>query len=165
MRGYKGRTTRLDEVDDDGNPVMRSSLYEQARRDANRKESRGRFEPYTRRPLPKQTALAGVVNKELDYAPVSNEELEEFKRRQVEKMLRPVEKGTISFDDRIDMRSVAKGPVLTQSEKAAITKVRTLFEILFSQLTGLSRQHKRRDRRRKTLEQHVCLKTSLRIYC
>src|SRR5271163_3486317 len=75
LPGYKARSFAKQDFDENGIPSQgRSFLYEKAKREAKKRESRGRFEPYARRPIPKQTALSGVVTRHLDCTPIKNDE-------------------------------------------------------------------------------------------
>ena len=113
----------MNEIDEDGNPSQgRSYLYERARRDAKRKESKGRFEPYARRPIPKQTAIAGVVTREFDCTPVKNEEYAALEILQAEKMLKVPEREGVSFTD-LKPANYNASAGMSMSDKAALNKV------------------------------------------
>ena len=113
----------MNEIDEDGNPSQgRSYLYEKARRDAKRKESKGRFEPYTRRPIPKQTAITGAVTREFDCTPVKNEEYAALEILQAEKMLKVPEKEGVSFTD-LKPANYNASAGMSMSDKAALNKV------------------------------------------
>lgn len=94
---------------EDSNYHGRSYLYEKNKRDSKRKESKKRFEPYTRRPIPKQTAIAGIVNREFECAPVENEEYWELERHKAEIMLKPKEEVGTSFDKLKEATYLAPG--------------------------------------------------------
>ena len=113
----------MNEIDQDGNSLQgRSYLYEKARRDAKRKENKGRFEPYTRRPIPKQTAIAGAVTREFDCTPVKNEEYAALEILQAEKMLKVPEKEEVSFTD-LKPANYNASAGMSMSDKAALNKV------------------------------------------
>lgn len=113
----------MNEMDGDGNPLQgRSYLYEKARREAKRKESKGRFEPYSRRPIPKQTAIAGVVTREFDCTPVKNEEYAALEIVQAEKMLKVPAKEGVSFTN-LKPANYNASAGMSMSDKAALNKV------------------------------------------
>src|ERR1700761_2243259 len=75
LPGYKPKSFAWDDVDEEGNPGQgRSYLYERHKREQKKKENKGRFVPYTRRPIPKQTAIAGTITREFETVPVKNQE-------------------------------------------------------------------------------------------
>jgi len=114
LPGYKGRP---------GNPLQgRSYLYEKARRDAKRKENKRRLEPYTRRPIPKQTAIAGFVSHDFECTPVKNEEYAALEILQAEKMLKVPEKEGVSFTD-LKPANYNAAAGMSMSDKAALNKV------------------------------------------
>lgn len=113
----------MNEIDEDGNPIQgRSYLYEKAKRDAKRKESKGRFEPYARRPIPKQTAIAGVVTRDFECIPVKNEEHAALEIIQAEKMLKVPKKEEVSFKN-LKPPNFNPSVGMTMSDKAALNKV------------------------------------------
>jgi len=113
----------MNEIDEDGNSLQgRSYLYEKARRDAKRKEGKGRFEPYSRRPIPKQTAIAGVVMRDFECTPVKNEEYATLEILQAEKMLKVPEKEVVSFKD-LKPPNYNASAGMSMSDKAALNKV------------------------------------------
>jgi transcription initiation factor TFIIF subunit beta len=123
LPGYKGRSFAMNEIDEDGNPLQgRSYLYEKARRDAKRTESKGRFEPYARRPIPKQTAIAGVVSREFECTPVKNGEYAALEILQAEKILKVPEKEGVSFTD-LKPANYNASAGMSMSDKAALNKV------------------------------------------
>ena len=113
----------MNDIDEDGNPLQgRSYLYEKARRDAKRKENKGRFEPYTRRPIPKQTAIVGFVSHDFECTPVKNEEYAALEILQAEKMLKVPEKEGVSFTD-LKPANYNASAGMSMSDKAALNKV------------------------------------------
>lgn len=123
LPGYKGRSFAMNDIDEDGNPIQgRSYLYEKARRDAKKKETKGRFEPYTRRPIPKQTAIAGVVARDFECTPVKNEEYAALEILQAEKMLKVPKKDGVSFTD-LKPANYNASAGMSMSDKAALNKV------------------------------------------
>jgi TFIIF, beta subunit N-terminus len=110
MPGYKRRPIGTQD-EEGGNYPVRSYLYEKNKRDSKRKESKKRFEPYTRRPIPKQTAIAGAVGREFECVPVENEEYRELERYKAEVMLKPKEEVETSFDQLKDATYLAPGTV------------------------------------------------------
>lgn len=89
LPGYKPKTFSWDEVDEDGNPGQgRSFLYERHRREQKKKENKGRFVPYSRRPIPKQTSIAGTIAKEFDAVAVKNNEYYVLEEKKAEAMLK-----------------------------------------------------------------------------
>ena len=113
----------MNDVDEDGNPLQgRSYLYEKARRDAKRKENKGRFEPYTRRPIPKQTAIVGLVSHDFECTPVKNEEYAALEILQAVKMLKVPEKEGVSFTD-LKPANYNASAGMSMSDKAALNKV------------------------------------------
>lgn len=112
----------MNEVDEYGNPTQgRSRLYEDARRSAKRKENKGRFEPYARRPIPKQTAIAGVVTRELECTPVKNDEYAAIEQLQLETMLKVPEKEGVSFTD-LKPANYSQMSVMSMADRTALTK-------------------------------------------
>lgn len=137
LPGYKGRSFAMNEIDEDGNPLLgRSYLYEKARRDAKRKESKGRFEPYARRPIPKQTAITGVVSREFECTPVKNEEYAALEILQAEKILKVPEKEGVSFTD-LKPANYNASAGMSMSDKAALNKVSHCVRTYVIRLTPL----------------------------
>ncbi|KAL4969379.1 transcription factor IIF subunit TFG2 [Aspergillus stella-maris] len=67
----------------------RSALYEQMKRDARRKERKHKWEPYVRKTVPKQTALAGHIGKEYNCLPIENEEFQKLSEKKALEALKP----------------------------------------------------------------------------
>ncbi|KAL4803015.1 transcription initiation factor IIF, beta subunit-domain-containing protein [Aspergillus unguis] len=67
----------------------RSALYESMKREAKRKERKGRWEPYVRKTVPKQTALVGHVKEEFNCLPVENEEFRILSEKKALEALKP----------------------------------------------------------------------------
>jgi hypothetical protein len=89
LPGYKPKSFAWDDVDEDGNPGQgRSYLYERHKREQKKKENKGRFVPYTRRPIPKQTAITGTIVREFETVPVKNDEFYVLEGKQTAEMLK-----------------------------------------------------------------------------
>ena len=151
LPGYKSKTFAWDDLDEEGNPSQgRSFLYERHKREQKRKEAKGRFQPYSRRPIPKQTAIAGVVAKEFDLVPVKNEEYFVIEARQTAQMLkvpdRPIAIQLGSGDDDPSRRQFQ----MSATERQNITKVRSDFILLEKPWLIVSRVYKQRDKRKRT---------------
>lgn len=148
MPGYKKRLVGSRE-EESSNYHARSYLYEKNKRDSKRKENRKRFEPYTRRPIPKQTAIAGIISREFECAPVENEEYWQLERLKAELMLKPKEQAQTTFENLKDATYLAPGTVPMYG-KTTSTKVGLLFfPRVFNLLTLYSknRNEKRLPRR------------------
>lgn len=156
MPGFKRRAIGSRD-EEGGNYHGRSYLYEKNKRDSKRKESKKRFEPYTRRPIPKQTAIAGVVSREFECAPVENEEYWELERLKAETMLKPKEDVQASFDKLKDARYLAPGTVdmygKTNSAKVSSPPLFNLANLLILHS---------RNKNEETLPRRIVLLASLR---
>ena len=123
LPGFKGRSFALNNLDADGNPAQgRSFLYEKAKREAKKRENKARFEPYARRPIPKQTAITGVVMREYDCAPVKNQEYLALEKQQTETLLKKPEKEGVSFTD-LRPANYGQTAVMSMADKAALNRV------------------------------------------
>ena len=144
MPGYKKR--HVGPYDEEGsNYHGRSYLYEKNKRDSKRKESKKRFEPYTRKPIPKQTAIAGVVSHEFECAPVQNAEYKELETLKAKIMLKPKEEIETSFDNLKDAKYLAPGTI-DMYGKTTTAKVSFLPFLKFpSRLTFSQQERKRRE--------------------
>ena len=140
LLGYKSRPFSWDDLDEDGQPRQgRSYLYERHRRDQKKKEAKGRFQPYARKSIPKQTAIAGTVTSEFDCVPVQNKEYLDVEARRTNQLLKVPERQQATI---IQGRS---GPrptnmYLTMAEKASINK------------QSLLRRQKAKDKRTARVE-------------
>ncbi|KAJ5114452.1 hypothetical protein NUU61_000211 [Penicillium alfredii] len=75
----------------------RSALYEAMKRDARRRERGGKWEPYVRKTIPKQTALIGRASEEFNCLPVENEEFRLISEKRALDALKP-RKETVFID-------------------------------------------------------------------
>lgn len=120
--GYKQKTNVWDMIDEDGNPGQgRSQLYEQAIRDEKKKENKGRYTPYLRKPIPKITALAGTVHQEFEAIPVDNDEYRKLDQERTRTMLKTKEKENIEIKTHVDPLA-QYASVLTAAERQDINK-------------------------------------------
>lgn len=109
--------------DEDGTGMQgRSYLYERNRRERQRKENKDKgkkFEPYTRKPITKQTAIAGIVEKDLECVPVKNEAFYVLEVQETENMLKIPERPQAIFG-----KSGNRQPayVLSQEERKKLNK-------------------------------------------
>jgi hypothetical protein len=126
LPGYKPRAFAWDDIDEEGNPGQgRSFLYERHKREVKKKENKGRFVPYARRPIPKQTAIAGTVAREFEAVPVRNEEYLELENKKASQMLKPPERDTAVFDPKRDP-SRQHVPLMSMSDRASAIKVKSV---------------------------------------
>lgn len=150
--GYKQRANVWDNLDEDGNPTMRSQLFNEVLKDERKKENKGKYRPRVRRPIPKVTTLAGTVTHEFDTVPVENPEHKRLEQQRTAALLRPKEveeTGIATVDSRIMF-----GSILTAAERQSINKVRLLEASALRKLT-LRSKHKRRDNWRRIAVLHV----------
>ncbi len=132
LPGYKPRAFAWDDIDEEGNPGQgRSFLYERHKRELKKKENKGRFVPYARRPIPKQTAIAGTVAREFEAVPVKNEEYFVLENKQASQMLKPPERETAVFDPKRDP-SRQHVPLMSMSDRANAIKVKSVLSLMFS---------------------------------
>jgi hypothetical protein len=140
LPGYKPKTFAWDDVDEEGNPGQgRSFLYERHRRDQKKKENKGRFVPYTRRPIPKQTAIAGTVAREFEAVPVKNDEFFALEQRRTAQLLKVREQEEALFktgDDDPEKRN--RNIYMGRSEAQAAAKVRALYSLPFLFISWLA---------------------------
>ena len=128
LPGYKPKSFAWDKVDEEGNPSqIRSQLHEKNKRDQKRKENNGRYERYERKPIPKKTALAGTVVKELEAVPVMNAEYWEIEARQQSARLaapaQPEAEIHVTEEALRDARSGIETTMATQAQRQAQYKV------------------------------------------
>jgi len=122
LPGYKRKSFAMVDPDQDGvSSQGRSILYEKAKREARRKENKGRFEPYARRPIPKHTAINGVVIKEFECSPVKNAEYDAIRKLETQSLLRPVEKEVVSFTN-LKPANYLQTQNMSLADKALINK-------------------------------------------
>lgn len=134
LPGYKSKTFGWDDVDEEGNPGQgRSYLYEKHKKELKKKENKGRFVPYTKRSIPKQTAIAGIVDREFEVTPIKNDEFFALEEAQARTLLKPPEKkeALYALDDPGRMQT----GLLTMQDRAAINKVRNIDKIRIDNLT------------------------------
>lgn len=128
--GFKQRANVWDNIDEDGNPGQgRSQLYEQALKDEKKKENKGKFTPYQKRPIPKITALSGTVKQEFEAEPVNNEEHRRLHDLRTTAMLREKVKESSRITDDVDTR-LHYGSIITAGERQNI--IRVSLELLIS---------------------------------
>lgn len=162
MPGFKRRAIGLRD-EEGGNYHSRSYLYEKNKRDSKRKESKKRFEPYVRRPIPKQTAIAGLVTRELECVPVENEEYRELASYKAKTMLKPKEEVQTSFDNLKAATYLAPGTVLAYG-KTTTAKVSSLPFLTLANFLTFHSKSKRRKRLPRRIVLLVYPRTSLSIY-
>ena len=100
----------------------RSYLYERNRRERQRKENKDKgkkFDPYTRKPVPKQTAIAGIVERDLECVPVKNDEFYILEAQETENMLKIPERPQAIFGKSGNRQGAY---LLNQEEKRKLTK-------------------------------------------
>jgi hypothetical protein len=121
LPGYKPKIFSWDEVDEDGNPGQaRSYLYERHKREEKKKENKGRFVPYTRKPIPKQTSITGTVSREFEALPVKNEEFWRLENQLASEMLRVREvEGAEIKDDATEQERITSITMSTKDRQAA----------------------------------------------
>lgn len=120
--GFK-RTNIWDQVDEDGNPGQgRSQLYEQALRDEKKKENKGKFVPFARKPIPKITKMEGTVVKEFEVVPVQNREAREKHALRTEILLKRKEMDDIAITNKMNPRAGVQS-IMTAAERSEMNKV------------------------------------------
>lgn len=144
--GFKQRANVWDNLDEDGNPTMRSQLFQEVLKDEKKKENKGKYRPRPRRPIPKITNLAGTVIHEFDTVPVENQEHKTFEKQRTEELLKPKEVEETGIAD-VDSR-IMFGSILTAAERQSINKVGYFPAVTFYILTIYSK-HKPNDNSRK----------------
>ena len=121
LPGYKRKSFTLRDPNDDSQG--RSFLYEKNKREIKKRENKKRFEPYARRPIPKQTAITGFVSAEYECTPVQNDEYWALEKQKTETMLKIKERPATSFTDLKPANFLAAGNVITLQDRSAINKV------------------------------------------
>ena len=165
--GYKQRANVWDQLDEDGNMGQgRSQLYEQTLRDEKRKESKGKFTPYTRKPILKITALAGTVEHESETVPVDNAEHQRLETERTKALLTEKKKDEIEIKDQIDVRT-QYASIISRDERSKITQVSQLVSSASDWLTCSSKPTLRDKLRRIIAQLEVtsrrCCKRSSRL--
>lgn len=166
LPGYKPRPFSWDDIDEEGNPGQgRSFLYERHKRELKKKENKGRYTPYTRRPIPKQTAITGTVAKEFEAIPVKNDEYFELENKKAAEMLKPPERDTAIFATGDEDPAKKHVPLMSLSDKANVLKVRDYLCYTALITTDPPRMHKLGDKhKRRTaprVSRNMCSLTSL----
>lgn len=153
LPGYKSKQFAWDEIDDEGNPGQgRSFLYEKHKREIRKKENKGRFTPYARRPIPKQTAVVGAIEREFDAVPVKNDEFFNIESRQSAVMLKPQQKAEAIWTREDPSRM--QYSMLSMAERANINKVQHLIGRCNPKLTMI-RHLKQENKLLKIVATHV----------
>ncbi|CRG91658.1 transcription initiation factor TFIIF beta subunit [Talaromyces islandicus] len=83
-----GHKNRVDEIFGE----TRSLLYESMKREARKKTFKKKWEPYVRKTIPKQTAIAGKVADEFNCMPVENAEYQRLSEAKALEALKPKNK-------------------------------------------------------------------------
>ncbi len=148
--GYKQRANVWDQLDEDGNMGQgRSQLYEQTLRDEKRRENKGKYTPYVRKPIPKITALAGTVHLESETVAVENAEHQRLENERTKALLTEKKKDEIQIRDHMDVRT-QYASLITRDERSRITQVSSLTLIASPRLTRSSKQTSE-DKQPKTI--------------
>ncbi|KAL2831757.1 transcription initiation factor IIF, beta subunit-domain-containing protein [Aspergillus cavernicola] len=100
----------------------RSALYESMKREARRKERKQKWEPYVRKTIPKQTALAGHVKEEFNCLPVENEEFRLLSEKKALEALKP--KRETVFMDKIPGKLLQQRHALPGEQSAFVQAAR-----------------------------------------
>ncbi|KAK4943877.1 hypothetical protein LTR10_016593 [Elasticomyces elasticus] len=153
LPGYKPRTFAWDDMDEEGTPGQkRSFLYERHKRELKKKENKGRFVPYAKRPIPKQTAITGTVGKEFEAVPVKNEEYFVLENKQAEEMLKPPEREQAIFVSGEHDPSRKHIPFMTMSDKANVLK------------NAQARKQAQKENRAARVDKHVLIDKLLELF-
>jgi hypothetical protein len=164
LPGYKPRSFAWDDLDEDGNPAQgRSYLYERHKRDIKKKENKGRFTPYARRPIPKQTSITGTVTKEFDAVPVKNDEYFYLENKHTAEILKIPDREEAIFATGAEDPSKKHVPFMTMADKANVIKVRRLMFRRMHNMTNANRMPKHDDKHRKTTATLVWTRAHLSI--
>ncbi|KAK2784856.1 hypothetical protein FQN53_008189 [Emmonsiellopsis sp. PD_33] len=150
LPGYQDRTHVLfNEAQTHG----RSYLYEQMKRDSRKRNNRKKWEPYTRKTIPKQTAIVGSVRDEFNCLPVENEEYQRMAEARALDVLKPkretvyigkvsgemMKPKTVAAVDKSTFIQVAKPPkIRAQENKTARMPQNELLDLIY----GCFRRHK-----------------------
>jgi hypothetical protein len=167
LAGYKARTFTWDDLDEDGNPGQgRSYLYENHKRQIKKKENKGRYTPYARRPIPKQTAIAGTVAKEFEAIPVKNDEYFVLENKQAAELLKIPNREQAIFATGDQDPSRKHLPFMTQTDKANALKVINPTNSSLLLLTNVTiRMHRPGDKHRKRHGQRAWRSTCSSTNC
>lgn len=136
--GYKQRANVWDNLDEDGNPTMRSQLFMEVIRDEKKRENKGKYRPRARRPIPKVTALMGTVTNEFETVPVENQEHKKLELQRTSELLKPkeVEETEIAT---LDSR-LLYGSILSTAERQSINRVSSQLYCILRELTAYSKR-------------------------
>ncbi|KEF56090.1 uncharacterized protein A1O9_07671 [Exophiala aquamarina CBS 119918] len=153
LPGYKARTFTWDDLDEDGNPGQgRSYLYENHKRQIKKKENKGRYTPYARRPIPKQTAITGTVAKEFEAVPVKNDEYFVLENKQAAELLKIPSREQAIFATGDQDPSRKHLPFMTQTDKANALK------------NAQARRQAQKETRAARVEKHVLIDKLLELF-
>ncbi|KIW95232.1 uncharacterized protein Z519_03816 [Cladophialophora bantiana CBS 173.52] len=155
LPGYKPRIFAWDDIDEEGNPGQgRSFLYERHKREQKKKENKekGRYVPYTRRPIPKQTAITGAVAREFEAVPVKNDEYFVLENKQAAELLKvPEREQAIFATGDYDPEKVSRS-FMTMSERQAMLK------------TVQAKKHAQKETRAARVDKHVLIDKLLDLF-
>ncbi|KKZ63900.1 transcription initiation factor TFIIF subunit beta [[Emmonsia] crescens] len=150
LPGYRDRTHILF---NEAQPHGRSYLYEQTKRDSRKRTTRKKWEPYTRKTIPKQTAIVGSVRDEFNCLPVENEEYQRMAEARALDVLKPkretlyigkvsgemLKPKTVAVADKSTFIQVAKpSKARAQENKTARMPQNELLDLIY----GCFRRHK-----------------------
>ncbi|EXJ68222.1 uncharacterized protein A1O5_08837 [Cladophialophora psammophila CBS 110553] len=155
LPGYRPRTFAWDDIDEEGNPGQgRSFLYERHKREQKKKENKekGRYVPYTRRPIPKQTAITGAIAREFEAIPVKNDEYLVLENKQAAELLKVPEREQALFaTGDYDPEKVSRS-FMTMSERQAMLK------------TVQAKKHAQKETRAARVDKHVLIDKLLDLF-
>ncbi|KAK2740750.1 hypothetical protein FQN57_005982 [Myotisia sp. PD_48] len=148
-----GSKDKLDFLFNENQSYGRSYLYEQMKRDSKKKDRKKRWEPYTRKTIPKQTGIAARVHDEFNCLPVENEEYQKLAEKRALESLKPkretkfiervpgkmLQPKSVAAADRSNFIQVAKPTKLrSQENKTARMPQNELLDLIY----GCFRRHK-----------------------
>jgi hypothetical protein len=160
--GYKQRANVWDNLDEDGNPTMRSQLFQEVLRDERKKENKGKYKARPRRPIPKIAAIAGTITQEYDTVPVDNPEHRRLEQQRTADTLKEKEVDHTAITT-VDSR-IMFGSILTAAERQNINKVRFSNARTLRMLT-MSSKHKPKGNWQRTAVQPVSKNRYFSICC
>ncbi|KMU92656.1 transcription initiation factor IIF subunit beta [Coccidioides immitis H538.4] len=144
LPGYKDRAHFLF---NENQPHGRSYVYEQMKRDSRKKANKKKWEPYTRKTIPKQTAIAARVHDEFNCLPVENEEYHRIAEKRALEALKPkretkfiervtgkmLQPKTAQAADKSNFIQVTKPPkIRTQDNKTARMPQNELLDLIYA---------------------------------
>lgn len=170
LPGYKAKPFSWELLDDDGNPGQgRSQLFEKRKRDQQRKENDGRFEPYKRKPIPKKTALVGTVVRELEADPVKNKDYEVIEDMKARISLMPKEhEGTKIYrtsEGLATEKILSNTYMATAEQKRAALKVSLARVCVFFRSTDFRRNVQTGETVNRRPEEPKCLRRTCGSWC